>query len=47
MKGGLKETAFQAKLAQIKKTDIRVVKHFIKGEQCRNPSYAVFSQWLL
>lgn len=33
MKGGLKGTTLQAKLAQIKKTDIRVVKHFIKGLQ--------------
>lgn len=47
MKGGLKETTFQAKLAQIKTTDTRVVKHFIKGDQFRNPSSpVVFSRWL-
>lgn len=37
MKGGLKGIVLQAKLAQIKKTDVRVVKLFIKGLQYRNP----------
>lgn len=47
MKGGLKETTFQAKVAQIRKTDIRAVKHFIKGEQSGNPaSPVVSSRWL-
>lgn len=46
MKGGLKETTLQAKLARIKKTDIRVVKRFIKGEQFRKSSSPVaFSRW--
>lgn len=47
MKGGVKETVFQAKLAPIKKMGIRTVKHFIEGEQCRNPLAVVLSLWLL
>lgn len=33
MEGGSKETAFRAKLPQLRKTDVRGVKPFTKGEQ--------------
>lgn len=45
MRRGLKETTFQAKLAQIKKTGTRAVKHFIKGEKRRKPSSPVVFPW--